>query len=131
MLQNESKHLNEVHPAELDKPFGVRHKTDTNLWCHRGSGSGGYADYIFEYTARNLFQIPNAKLELKNLRNPDFQEGVLELDGRVVLRFGIANGFRNIQNLVQKLKRSKCSYDYVEVMACPAGKLLIIRIDIN
>lgn len=30
-------------------------------------------------------------------------------------------GFRNIQNQVQKLKRSKCNYDYAEIMACPSG----------
>ncbi|MCP9258792.1 Cytosolic Fe-S cluster assembly factor NARFL [Dirofilaria immitis] len=30
-------------------------------------------------------------------------------------------GFRNIQNQVQRLKRSKCDYDYVEIMACPSG----------
>lgn len=30
-------------------------------------------------------------------------------------------GFRNIQNYVQKLKRSKCNYDYIEIMACPSG----------
>jgi iron only hydrogenase large subunit-like protein len=41
----------------------------------------------------------------------------------VVLRFAIANGFRNIQNLVQKLKRSKSNYHFVEIMACPSGCL--------
>ena len=34
-----------------------------------------------------------------------------------------AYGFRNIQTLVQKLKRGVCEYDYVEVMACPSGCL--------
>lgn len=49
------------------------------------------------------------------------KEATLEIDGVVVLRFAIANGFRNIQNLVQKLKSKRCPYDYVEVMACPSG----------
>ena len=34
-----------------------------------------------------------------------------------------AYGFRNIQNLVQKMKRKRCDYDFVEVMACPGGCL--------
>lgn len=38
-----------------------------------------------------------------------------------MLRFAIANGFRNIQNLMQKMKRGKVSYHLVEVMACPSG----------
>lgn len=54
-------------------------------------------------------------------RNHDFREISLEKEGKVLLRFAIANGFRNIQNLVQKLKRGKSHYHYVEVMACPSG----------
>ena len=46
----------------------------------------------------------------------------LEVNGETVLRFALAYGFRNIQNLVQKLKRGKSPYDYIEVMACPSGK---------
>nr|XP_054499362.1 cytosolic iron-sulfur assembly component 3 isoform X3 [Agelaius phoeniceus] len=55
--------------------------------------------------------------------NKDFQEVTLERDGQVLLHFALAYGFRNIQNLVQKLKRGKCPYHYVEVMACPSGCL--------
>lgn len=54
-------------------------------------------------------------------RNKDFQEVTLEREGQVLLRFAVAYGFRNIQNLVQKLKRGRCPYHYVEVMACPSG----------
>ncbi|PKU37055.1 hypothetical protein llap_12645 [Limosa lapponica baueri] len=52
--------------------------------------------------------------------NKDFQEVTLERDGVVLLQFALAYGFRNIQNLVQKLKRGKSPYHYVEVMACPS-----------
>jgi iron only hydrogenase large subunit-like protein len=33
----------------------------------------------------------------------------------------LAYGFRNIQNIVQKVKRGKCQYHFVEIMACPSG----------
>lgn len=55
-------------------------------------------------------------------RNNDFREVTLEVNGETVLRFALAYGFRNIQNLVQKLKRGKSPYHYVEVMACPSGE---------
>nr|XP_020742132.1 cytosolic Fe-S cluster assembly factor NARFL isoform X4 [Odocoileus virginianus texanus] len=55
--------------------------------------------------------------------NKDLQEVILERDGQVLLHFAAAYGFRNIQNLVQKLKRGRCPYHFVEVMACPAGCL--------
>lgn len=63
----------------------------------------------------------NSKIHLN--RNSDMREAVLEHNGQPVMRVAIANGFRNIQNLVQKMKRKKCLYDYVEVMACPSGCL--------
>lgn len=64
-------------------------------------------------------------------RNLDMKEATLEVDGVIVLRFAIANGFRNIQNLVQKLKSKRCTYDYVEIMACPSGNLKILFRQIN
>ncbi|XP_053850360.1 nuclear prelamin A recognition factor isoform X1 [Vidua macroura] len=55
--------------------------------------------------------------------NKDFQEVTLEKDGETVLRFAAAYGFRNIQNMVLKLKKGKFSYHFVEVLACPGGCL--------
>ena len=36
-------------------------------------------------------------------------------------KFAKIYGFRNIQSLMLKLRRGKCDYDFVEVMACPSG----------
>lgn len=55
-------------------------------------------------------------------RNKDFQEVTLERDGEVLLRFAAAYGFRNIQNVVLKLKRGKFPYHFVEVLACAGGE---------
>ena len=30
-------------------------------------------------------------------------------------------GFRNIQRVVQQIKKNKCEYAYVEMMACPGA----------
>jgi len=47
----------------------------------------------------------------------------VEKDGVPALRLALAYGFRNIQNIVQRMKRGKLAYDYVEIMACPSGCL--------
>jgi iron only hydrogenase large subunit-like protein len=120
MLTNESKKLNEFEINQFDWPWTINQPKNF-FWSHESSGSGGYSDYIFKHAAKVLFNEDVDNLEYKNLRNPDFREVNLEKDGKVVLKFAIANGFRNIQNLVQKLKRSKSTYHYVEVMACPSG----------
>ncbi|XP_047527720.1 probable cytosolic Fe-S cluster assembly factor GL21135 [Vanessa atalanta] len=121
MLENSGRSLSENEGSNLDWPWDD--SEGSGLKSHIGSGSGGYADHVFLYAAEHLFGETNAPLVYKNLRNPDFREVTLEKDGVEVLRFAIANGFRNIQNLVQKLKRGKSPYHYVEVMACPSGCL--------
>nr|XP_012154057.1 PREDICTED: probable cytosolic Fe-S cluster assembly factor CPIJ010948 isoform X2 [Megachile rotundata]XP_012154059.1 PREDICTED: probable cytosolic Fe-S cluster assembly factor CPIJ010948 isoform X2 [Megachile rotundata] len=124
MLNEYNVTLSEVNEKEVQKPFGVQTENlETNLCSHSGSGSGGYADFIFRYAAKYLFDETDVIVEFKNLRNPDFQEAIFYKNEQPLLKFAIVNGFRNIQNLVQKLKRGKCPYDYVEVMACPCGCL--------
>jgi hypothetical protein len=49
--------------------------------------------------------------------------GAPQIDGKRVLNFASAYGFRNIQNLVRKVKLGKCEYHFVEIMACPSGCL--------
>lgn len=117
--------LNEINSSDVrnSSAIQIENMNDLHLYGHSGSGSGGYADFILRYAARHLFDETEMVVEFKSLRNPDFQEAVLRKDGQTLLTFAIANGFRNIQNLVQKLKRGKCPYDYVEVMACPCGCL--------
>ncbi|EOD33545.1 hypothetical protein EMIHUDRAFT_122872, partial [Emiliania huxleyi CCMP1516] len=48
-------------------------------------------------------------------------ELTLTLEGRHALRFVRAYGFRNIQNVVRRVKTGRCAYHFVELMACPAG----------
>lgn len=124
MLEATGRLLRDAHPAELNWPWNTACPDTANVWAHESSGSGGYSDHLFKYAARELFGIQVDTIEYRNLRNPDFREAILEVNGQVCLRFAVANGFRNIQNLVQKLKRGKSSYHYVEVMACPSGVLI-------
>lgn len=111
-----------VEKAPIDWPWPTG-RPPVFVWGHESSGSGGYSEYLFKYAARKLFNVAVDHVEFKNLRNNDLREAVLEQNGEVVLRFAIANGFRNIQNMVQKLKRGKCNYHYIEIMACPSGCL--------
>ncbi|XP_028138259.1 probable cytosolic Fe-S cluster assembly factor AGAP009023 [Diabrotica virgifera virgifera] len=124
MLMKDNISLDTLENGKFSQPWNsLTEEIVPSLVKHIGSGSGGYADHIFKYAARDLFSEDCDHLEYKSVRNPDFKEVILEKNGEVVLRFAIANGFRNIQNLVQKLKRGKSQYHYVEVMACPSGCL--------
>ncbi|XP_076164600.1 putative cytosolic Fe-S cluster assembly factor GH10760 isoform X2 [Ptiloglossa arizonensis] len=124
MLSEYNVILNEINARDVQRPFDSQIDNLRNvLYSHSGSGSGGYADFILRYAVKHLFEETDIVVEFKSLKNPDFQEAVFQKNGQRLLTFAIVNGFRNIQNLVQKLKRGKCPYDYVEVMACPCGCL--------
>ncbi|KAJ1924220.1 Cytosolic Fe-S cluster assembly factor nar1 [Tieghemiomyces parasiticus] len=122
--------LRQAPEVPLDQPLS---KLDPELGLARAAGtsSGGYLEYIMAHAARELFHIPldaaavergEGGIQIRTVRNADFREVTLILpDGTVGLRFAAAYGFRNIQTLVRKLKLGRCSYDFVEVMACPSG----------
>jgi iron only hydrogenase large subunit-like protein len=46
------------------------------------------------------------------------------VEGKPVLKFALCYGFRNLQNVVRKIKMGKCEYHFIEVMACPSGTSL-------
>ncbi|KAL0272081.1 UNVERIFIED_CONTAM: hypothetical protein PYX00_005190 [Menopon gallinae] len=122
LLAEQNISLPEISATELDYPWG--NYSDSVLYGHSGSGSGGYAHHILIHAAREIFGVELTELNWHTGKNPDLKEITVEgKDPNMVLRFAIANGFRNIQNVVQKMKRGKCHYDYVEIMACPSGCL--------
>jgi len=90
-----------------------------------GGGSGGYLDFVYRVAARELFNIsvPDGSLDWKVGRNADIHTVDLVVGDKTVLKFAAAYGFRNIQQIVRQIKRGKCPYDFVEIMACPGGCL--------
>ena len=116
--------LSGVAESDLDPLiFGVSEDQKRLFRPPDVGASGGYLENIFRYAAEELFdaKLPSSELKLVQGRNPDIREVVYEESGSVRLRFALAYGFRNIQNTVRKIKRGKCTYDYVEIMACPSG----------
>ena len=105
--------------------------------------SGGYLHHVLK-TQQSLHA--NSTISMQRGRNNDVADySVLAPDGTAVFRAARYYGFRNIQNLVRRLKPPKASrmpgasrrpggarkpaaaggneteYSYVEVMACPGG----------
>ncbi|CAH0476680.1 unnamed protein product [Peronospora belbahrii] len=88
------------------------------------ASSGGQLEHIFRFAAKELFNLEvTGPLEYVAGRNPDFREVSLVVEGKELLKFAIAYGFRNIQSIMTKIRRNRCPYHYVEIMACPSGCL--------
>ncbi|UNI14779.1 Cytosolic Fe-S cluster assembly factor nar1 [Purpureocillium takamizusanense] len=105
--------------------------------------SGGLLHHILQSRAA---QTPGAEIQVNRGRNADVVEFLVTVGGEPVFKAARYYGFRNIQNLVRKLKPARPSrmpggrpfgsarrptaaksasasleYSYVEVMACPGG----------
>lgn len=102
--------------------------------------SGGHLYHILKSKAA---QIPGSEIQISRGRNSDVVEYSVVANGETVFRAARYYGFRNIQNLVRRLKparpsrmpggkpfgsarrptgkQSSVEYGYVEVMACPGG----------
>eukprot|EP00948_MAST-09A_sp_MAST-9A-sp1_P001629 g1629.t1 len=89
-------------------------------------GSGGYLHNLLRHICATENKNMNT-LEWKTARrNPDFAWTTVELNDGNRFTFAKAYGFRNIQSVVRKLKKSvgkSPPFHYVELMACPKGCL--------
>ncbi|KAM6471772.1 nuclear prelamin A recognition factor isoform 3-T5 [Liasis olivaceus] len=119
MMEQRKISLNEISEVSFDTLFGGIKEDELNR--HDGRRSDGYLEHVFKHAAKELFDTEVKEITYKVLKNKDFQEVTLEKDGETVLRFAAAYGFRNIQNMILKLKKGKCSYHFVEVLACPGA----------
>ncbi|KAK9091887.1 hypothetical protein Syun_026798 [Stephania yunnanensis] len=122
LMKLKSVDFKALEEAPLDKTL-TNVDAEGHLYGVSGS-SGGYAETVFRYAARTLFGTQvEGPLNFKVIRNSDLREVVLEVEGKKVLKFALCYGFRNLQNIVRKIKTRNCDYHFIEVMACPSGCL--------
>ncbi|XP_009602791.1 protein NAR1-like [Nicotiana tabacum] len=122
LIQLKAVNFQSLEESPLDKLF-ANIDEEGHLYGVHGS-SGGYADTIYRHAAKVLLnQEVKGPIAFKTIRNSDFQEVSLEVNDKSVLKFALCYGFRNLQNVVRKVKMGKCDYHFLEIMACPSGCL--------
>lgn len=128
MIMEQQLDIQDMPTLELDTEYSNLDQNNRLLGT-LGSGSGGYLEYVLNYAAQTLYPQHDHQIIIKQGRNPDMTEYILTVnDDEQKLKFASAYGFRNIQNIVRKIKsarlqRKKPEWDYIEVMACPSGCL--------
>lgn len=69
-------------------------------------------------------RLSSEKVEFKAGRNADLLEAKVRIEGVGEVPFTIARGFRNIQNVIRKVKtQGQKNYGFIEIAACPRGCL--------
>jgi iron only hydrogenase large subunit-like protein len=108
---------------------------DGCLALSNGSSSGGYLEWVLRYAVKCLYntiltsndiQQGQNGISIISGRNADFTTITYTPEGysEPTLKFAYVYGFKNIQNLVRKLKVKRSGptpFHFVEVMACPQG----------
>ncbi|KAF7119299.1 hypothetical protein RHSIM_Rhsim13G0142900 [Rhododendron simsii] len=122
LLKSQSVDFEALEESPLDKLLTNINEEGFLYGVH--GGSGGYAETILRHAAKTLFgKEITGPLDFKIIKNSDFREVCLVVEGETVLKFALCYGFRNLQNIVRKIKIGKCDYHFIEVMACPSGCL--------
>ncbi|KAK2197473.1 bifunctional Iron hydrogenase [Babesia duncani] len=101
-------------------PYSTEPSIERNItrWAEHQAQSGGYAYEILKDIANEYSN--DKRLEFKSTLNKDYKECKLTIRGNITLTFVIANGFRNIQNIIKQYGKQQ-KLHYVELMACPGG----------
>ena len=124
-------------PDRIIAQFLLNRRTKEHSQQPEAATSGGY---LYHVLLQQKSQHPGSTITSTRGRNNDVVEfSLVSADGQTMMRTARYYGFRNIQNLVRKLKPARTSkmpgaalrraaaksdssdYAYVEVMACPGG----------
>eukprot|EP00056_Hartaetosiga_gracilis_P003839 m.67888 g.67888 ORF g.67888 m.67888 type:complete len:481 (-) comp11600_c0_seq1:872-2314(-) len=125
MLDERNTTLSSFEPSPLNDLLDVKGNEPMDVISHVGTPSGGYLHHVVAHAAKDVFGVgidPSVDITLTSgRRGVDFQEYILNIDGEVKLSAAKVYGFKGIQTIVKRIKKNKCSYDYIEIMACPKG----------
>lgn len=121
MMERRKVSVAELDSVPLDHVLGE--VGDAGPVRYEGRTSEGFLEHVFKHAAKELFGLDVHEVTYKTLRNRDFQEVTLERDGETLLQFAAVYGFRNIQTLVQRIRKGRVPYQLVEVLSCPGGCL--------
>lgn len=116
MIRQAGIHFEDLVPEAHDLLFGM----------YSGAGvifgvTGGVTEAVIRRLVADKSHLSMNNIQFLGVRGLD---GVKELslpfeDGEV--KIAIVSGLRNAENLIRKIKSKELHYDFVEVMACPAG----------
>eukprot|EP00195_Chlamydomonas_chlamydogama_P017097 CAMPEP_0202897236 /NCGR_PEP_ID=MMETSP1392-20130828/6048_1 /ASSEMBLY_ACC=CAM_ASM_000868 /TAXON_ID=225041 /ORGANISM="Chlamydomonas chlamydogama, Strain SAG 11-48b" /LENGTH=501 /DNA_ID=CAMNT_0049582823 /DNA_START=206 /DNA_END=1711 /DNA_ORIENTATION=+ len=131
IFQDRGIKLEELEDSEFDDPLGV------------GSGGGllfGTTGGVMEAALRTVYEAvtgaPMGRVVFEEVRGMDgIKEATINIkptEGAAFkkydptgeglnLRIAVANGLGNAKKLITNMKAGTAHYDFVEVMACPAG----------
>ena len=106
--------FNNVEPSNPDLPLG---KGNSGIF----GASGGVMESALRYAKEVVENKKFKELDFKEVRGmKGYKEATVEIKGNK-LNILVVNGLINTKPFIEDIKKNKCKYDFIEVMACPGG----------
>jgi NADH-quinone oxidoreductase subunit G len=116
MVEEKGLAFGRIEPESLDMPFGFK----TGAGVIFGT-TGGVSEAVLRFVAEKGGGATLDSVEFHEVRGGDgVREATLEVAGAPV-RLAVVHGLANARRVAEAVRRGECSYDLVEVMACPGG----------
>jgi NADH-quinone oxidoreductase subunit G len=116
MIQAAGLRFANLQPESLDMPFGFF--TGAGLIF---GASGGVTEAVLRYAAEKVSGEKLKSVEFEAVRGESgLREATVQVQGKD-LKLAIVHGLRNARVVAEQVRAGKCSYDLIEVMACPGG----------
>jgi NADH-quinone oxidoreductase subunit G len=116
MINSMGIKFEQLESAAFDMPFGFA----TGAGMIFGT-SGGVAEAALRYVSEKLTGKTPDTLQFKNVRGTAHRrESSVNIADKNV-NIAIVHGLENARKLILEQKAGKCSFDFIEVMACPGG----------
>jgi NADH-quinone oxidoreductase subunit G len=115
MIREAGIQLEELEPASFDLPLGFA----TGGGLIFGT-SGGVSEAVVRYLAAEL-KVPTPSVTFTEVDgNSGIREASVTL-GEYTVSIAVVQGLKNADLVLDAIRRKTCSYDFVEIMACPGG----------
>lgn len=116
MLREAGIDIENLDEEEFDAPLGI----STGAGVIFGTTGG-----VMEAAVRTVHKVVTGN----ELENVDFEtvrglSGIKEAEvslNDTKIKIAVVNGLKNARKLLDDIKEGKCSYSFIEVMACPGG----------
>ena len=115
-MKEEGIDISKMDDDKFDNPLG------------ESTGAGvifGATGGVMEAALRTAYEYVTGNsvtdLEFNQIRGlPGIKEGKIVMNG-ATYHFAVAHGLANARVVMEQMKRGKCKYQFIEIMACPGG----------
>jgi NADH-quinone oxidoreductase subunit G len=116
MIEEAGLRFSDLEPQSLDMPLGFK----TGAGVIFGT-TGGVTEAVLRYAVEKIQGVSLDSVDFNEVRGEEGIREALITAGDIELRLAIVHGLKNAIDLVEKIRRGECTYDLIEVMACPGG----------